>query len=281
MLMQLGRGFLGRPAAFLSEIAIRCLGLMILALFVAIIFGPGAYGADGNGGAVTLTGDSWPPYLVGELGEEAHSGIAVELVREIFARLPEADVSFPMIPWNRALREVETGTKDGFVMLLKTPERERYMEYTDPLFTAYNLVWYTTDSFPSGFGWEELPDLSTHTIGVTRGYSYGDEIDLAVVSGALSITPVPTVGHLFAMLARGRIDLALANDAVGYALALRYEQKAEIVPAKQATGTHVYHLAFSRKSNTRLLIPRINSIISELRDEGYIDGLMTDQAGPP
>ena len=251
----------------------------VLALSVAIALGPRLSGAAGDVNTVTLTGDPWPPYVVGELGEEAETGIAVELVQEIFARLPEADVGFPMIPWNRALRAVETGDKDGILMLFKTTERERYIEYTEPLFAAYNLVWYSAEKFPSGFEWAALPDLSGHTIGITRGYSYGDEIDMAVESGALSVTPVPTVERLFAMLARGRIDLALANDAVGYALALKYKHKAKIVRAEKATGTHVYHLGFSRKTDARSLIPRINSIISELRVEGFFDGLITGQLG--
>ena len=74
-------------------------------------------------------------------------------MRRIFDHLPETDVSFPLIPWNRALREVEIGTKDGIVVLLKTQDRERYLEYTEPLFSAASLVWYSRDKFPAGFEW--------------------------------------------------------------------------------------------------------------------------------
>lgn len=98
---------------------------------------------------VTLTGDPWPPYVIGTLGEEATEGSCIDLVQQVFARLNDVDVSFPLMPWERALREVRDGNKDGIVLLLKTPEREKYMAYTDPLFTSYNLVWYSKRRFPS------------------------------------------------------------------------------------------------------------------------------------
>ncbi len=228
---------------------------------------------------VTLTGDPWPPYVEGELGGEADGGIAIELVKRIFDRFPGTEVSFPLFPWNRALRAVETGSEDGIVLLLKTPEREQFLEFTEPLFEAQNLVWYSTERFPAGFQWLTLEDLDGYTIGITMGYSYGDEIDLAIESGALSVTPVPTVEHLFAMLARNRIDSALATDAVGYALAEEYAAIAEIVPASKATGTDVYHLGFSKKSPARRMIPDINRVISELRADGVIDRLIGGPAG--
>jgi ABC-type amino acid transport substrate-binding protein len=84
---------------------------------------------------------------------------------------------------------------------------------------------------------------------------------------------VPTVELLFAMLARGRVDVVLANDSVGYALARRYVD-ARIRPAEKPTGTDVYYLGLSRKSPAVELLPRINEILIELRREGVIDTLM-------
>jgi ABC-type amino acid transport substrate-binding protein len=223
---------------------------------------------------VTLTGDPWPPYVVGELGSNADSGIAVDLVEQIFAQIPDTEVEFPLVPWNRALREVEVGIKDGIALLLKTPERERYLDYTAPLFTAYSLVWYKTEDFPEGFRWSTLEDFDRYTIGVVQGYSYGDAIDAAIESEAFSVTQVPTVELLFVMLARGRVDIALANDAVGYALANEHETLARIVPAARATDQDVFHLAFSKRTAARELIPTIDRIIADLREDGFIERLI-------
>ena len=76
------------------------------------------------------------------------------------------------------------------------------------------------------------------------------------------------------MLARGRFDIALANDAVGYALARQYATEYQLMPTEKVTGTEVHYFAFSKKSTARKLIPRINRIISQLKKNGFIERTM-------
>lgn len=226
---------------------------------------------------VTLTGDPWPPYVEGVLGQEATHGTVVELAKEVFRRLNGVQLSLPMIPWNRALREVEHGTKDGILGLLKTEERERYMIYTEPLFSARSLVWYTKNKFPRGFYWNSINDLAKYKVGVIQGYSYGDEIDSAIQSGDFPVVQVATVDLLFKMLAKERIDIAIENDSVGYALASQSSPEVAILPAEKAIETEVLYIAFSKKSNAQKLIPQINQILSELRKEGFMDRLLPEK----
>jgi ABC-type amino acid transport substrate-binding protein len=258
------------PAAFTTHRT--CL---IVVLSIVLGTGHWAFGTCWAGEIVTLTGDPWPPYVIGEIGKEATGGTAVELVKQIFEFLPNTDVVFPMIPWNRALMEVKNGSMDGIAILLKTPERERSLDYTEPLFKSYSLVWYSTEKFPDGFSWLTLSDLSSYSIGITRGYSYGDQIDDAIASGELAVTPVPTVKHLFTMLARERVDIALAGDAVGHDLAAGISATATIRAAEKPTGTDVYHLAFSKRSPARKLIPQINQAIAEMREQGFIEQIIS------
>ena len=226
---------------------------------------------------VTLTGDPWPPYVLGEVGGEATGGTGLELTRQIFDRIDNVDVRFPLVPWERALQEVRRGVKDGIFILLKTPEREQYMDYTDELFISQELIWYATERFPNGFEWQTFADLSPYVIGVVRGHSYGDAPDQALQSGAIKATSVTSADQLFTMLAHGRIDLAFANATVGRTLAKQYvlpDATNTIVDAKNALSTHVYYIAFSKKSSARHLIPAINKAISALKDEGTIEKII-------
>ena len=127
---------------------------------------------------------------------------------------------------------------------------------------------------PGGFEWGGVEDLRGRVVGVTRGYSYGEEVDAAVAAGELEVIEVPTVEHLFSMLARGRVELALANDSVGYALA-RQSPQALIVPASRPTGTDVYYMALSRRSPSAHLMPAINGALAELKREGLIEQVMS------
>lgn len=220
-----------------------------------------------------LVGDPWPPYVDGVLGEDASSGVAVEIVERLFARIPDAEVRFPLIPWKRALREVEEGHSDGIPILLKTAERESYMVFSDALLNGENLIWYSDVNNASAFEWQEIEDLQGYRIGVTRGYSNGDLIDTSIEQGELKVVQAPNVQQLFAMLANGRVDIVLANDVVGYSLARLYP-RAAIKPARKAVLSEVFHIGISKKSAARELLPEINAVIKAMHEEGLIDRIL-------
>ena len=121
--------------------------------------------------------------------------------------------------------------------------------------------------------WHELADLQKGRLGVTRGYSYGDEVDAAIKDGSLAVTEVPNVGRLMAMLAAGRIDLAIASDSVGYALAGEHPA-ARIVPASKPTASEVFYIAISKKSSAVSLVPEINRILADLKAQGVIEDIL-------
>ncbi len=244
-----------------------------LALCTWLALALGAAGAAHAQRVVTLTGDPWPPFAEGVLGQEATGGIAVELSRLIFAEIDGVDASFPLIPWKRALREVETGAMDGIVLLLKNPERERYMVFTEPLFSIATLVWYSRVHRPDGFEWNDLADLRAVRVGVTRGHHYSGPVGSAIDDGTLRVTAAPKAENLFAMLVGNRLDVALSNESVGYALTRRFPDHA-IVPAERPTSIAVYHLGLSRKSGGAELVPRINEVLARLKRDGTVDRLL-------
>ena len=249
----------------------QCIAIIVLLLAT----GAGADQAGPVPQIVTLTSDPWPPYVLGELGQDATGGSGVKLMRAIFARLDGVGVRFPLVPWQRALQEVKQGRMDGIGILLKTPERERYMAYTDELFVSHDRVWYVQDRFPGGLNWRRLSDLTPYHIGVVRGHSYGSQVDKKLADGTLRVTEVTSAERLFVMLARGRVDLVFANESVGRALAHRHASSDDaIAAARKALSVDVYHIAFSKRSPAQRLIPAINRIIAELREEQLIDKII-------
>ena len=222
---------------------------------------------------ITMVSDPWPPYVYGELGGTASSGIAVELAQEIFSRLGGIDLHLLIIPWKRALLEVERGYYDGIPMLLKTAEREEYLVYSIPMLVGRNLAWSLESDSGEYFEWQGLGDFSGRRVGIIQDYSYGQSFDQEIADGTLRVITVPSVSHLFDMLVNGRLDVALANDAVGMAMAKKYPES-RIRAAKRPTDTDIFFLALSKKSAYADLMPEINKIIRELQDEGYIERLV-------
>lgn len=222
---------------------------------------------------VTFVGDPWPPYVEGVLGEDANAGVAVEVVNEIFSRIENVHARFPLIPWNRALSEVEAGSQDGIAMLLKTPEREAFMLYSVPMIISTSLVWSTAENT---FEWDSVEDFRGQRVGIIDGYSYGEELDRDFKAESIVTVKLSTVERMFAMLANDRIDLALATEAVGAALAKKFPQ-AGIRSAKRATDSETFYLAISKKSSAVGLIPEINLIILRLQASGVIDRIIRNE----
>ncbi len=223
---------------------------------------------------VTMTGDPWPPYVIGEAGKEASKGTGVELIQTIFTHIDNADVRFPLLPWKRALNEVREGRMDGIAILLKTPEREKYMAYTDALYSSYELAWYSSQRFTNGFDWQSINDFKPHIIGIVNGYSYPEVIRESINQKQLTIVQATSTEQLFAMLAGGRIDIALANSEVGYSLAEKYSKHHRVLHANKPTSENLYYIGLSKKASAINLIPQINNAIQKLKDEGEIKRIM-------
>ena len=238
----------------------------VLILFV--VSGVNHVGAEER--IVTFVGDPWPPYVEGVLGNDAVSGIAVKIVHKIFSQIDDTSARFPLIPWQRALQEVEQGYHDGIAILLKTPEREAYMRFSVPFIVGSNLVWSAGNGSGEVFEWDQIEDFYNKRVGIIQGYSYGETFEQAFESGAISTVKTPTVEHMFAMLANGRIDIALANNAVGAALVSKFPE-AGIAAASKPTESDIFYLAISKKSSAVELIPKINQIIMALQSDGFID----------
>ena len=134
-------------------------------------------------------------------------------------------------------------------------------------------MWHTKDRFPDGFKWERVEDLANYRIGVARGYSYGEVFDAAFATGNYTVVEAALTSQLFKMLGKNRIDIALANDAVGYTLALEHAPDRSIVPAAKEIEVEVHYMAFSKKSPAARLVPEINKILAQLRKEGITAGI--------
>ena len=81
---------------------------------------------------ITLVEDPWPPFInVDKTTQKITGGIAIQVIQKIFKRIKDVEVNFIIRPWKRALLEVKEGKFDGIPALQKTPEREKFLEYSD------------------------------------------------------------------------------------------------------------------------------------------------------
>ena len=216
-------------------------------------------------------GDSpWPPYTLGQVGRKPDGGLGIDLVREIYKRL-DVRVNIELYPWKRVLKMAETGLIDGPTLLMKNPEREKYLVYTIPVFEGREVLFYSKNHLKN-FSWDDFKDLSPYTIGLINGYTYGDEFLKAAAQLGLKIEYAVTAEVNFQKLHAGRIDLVLEDPLVAGAIVRKNDEWAKIITfADKPVTIYPYYMALSRKSSARVLIPKLNLIIEQMRADGSID----------
>ena len=223
---------------------------------------------------VSFATDPWPPYFLENETGAVGAGVGYELVNELFSLIPGVDASFPIVPWKRALLELERGMKDSIALLLKNEERAKYMVFTQPVIQSPSWMYYNTQRFPNGFEWESVKDFKNLRIGVVRGYSYGEPLDSFIMNATDNIFEVTSSKQLFSMLQRQHIDVVPENASVANDIVASQGWIKTLGHAQKMVNTDILHIGISKKSKFVSLIPKLNEAIETLRLSGRIDQII-------
>jgi len=110
-------------------------------------------------------------------------------------------VHLTVTPWARAMRNVKTGEADILFPAGKNSKRLKILDYSEePTNEARFLIYIRADRQVK---WKGLDGLKDQTIGVKRGFNYGDKWDAA--SGIIKYE-IKTIAQGFKMLSADRID---------------------------------------------------------------------------
>jgi polar amino acid transport system substrate-binding protein len=220
--------------------------------------------------AVHMAAFNYPPFYYQANGEV--QGIAVELTRALFGRM-KLEMDIEMYPLKRALESLEIGSKDGIMILIKTPERQRYAEFTDTVVTVRGLIWSAADRPGVAAGFERIEDLHAYKIGITRGYSYGTRFDEMLKDMDVNVANSDLSN--FRMLLSHRTDVFPCNEIVAGGLFKQYpELIGKAVPSEKSFIEWELRMGISRKSPLRDRMPEINAVIAEMKHEGLIDAIV-------
>jgi polar amino acid transport system substrate-binding protein len=152
--------------------------------------------------------DPFPPFYYQEAGMV--KGLQYELANIIFSKM-QTRFRIVFVPWKRALMMAESKMVDGVFGLRKTAERERWISYPEEPLMEVNTVIFKRKGDP--FNYTGIPSLKGKIVGVTKGYTYGNEFD---ESDIFLKEEVVNLRHNFLKLLAGRIDLVAAYRTVGF-----------------------------------------------------------------
>lgn len=219
---------------------------------------------------IRLVAFDYPPFY--QMRGNALEGIAVDLGQQLFDRLgirPE----FSGFPLKRALDMLRNGEADAIIILIKTPEREEFLHFTEPVLTVRGLIWAAANRKKEAVHFDKLEDLKKYRIGVTRGYSYGPEFDALLTTMNVDVANRDYLNYL--KLIEGRIDIFPGNEIVAGGLFKEHpELRSKLVHSSKSFIEWELRIAVSKKSPYASMLPEINAVLSDLKREGIVDGLV-------
>lgn len=219
---------------------------------------------------IRLLGFDYAPFY--QQGRGDLEGIAVDLAQALFPRLglrPEVS----LFPLKRALSMLKEGQADGTMILIRTPEREQFLHFTEPIMTVRGLIWSVANRDEGTIQFDTLEDLKDYKIGVTRGYSYGTEFDELLKSMSVDMANSDYSNYL--KLIQGRIDIFPGNEIVAEGLFKRYpELRGRLTHSDKSFMEWDLCIAVSRRSEYADLLPAINEVLQTLKDEGVVDRIV-------
>lgn len=181
------------------------------------------------------------------------------------------------MPFARALLELEAGRLDLLPGTFARPERQRYAHFTQPVLRSRNLL-YVPVADPPRLQGRDLAQLVADglrlgaQVGVMYGPSYAELLRKPEL--AAKVVMVPRRSGLWQMLARGRIDGLIADEATAAhelrELGLSEQiQSSGLVVSEEAAGH-----AFSKRSTDADFVARYEATLEAMRKDGSLAQLL-------
>jgi len=202
---------------------------------------------------------AWPPFDFID-GQGAHSGMAADFLQLLGRQL---GLSFELVPgldWEQVLQGARDRSLDLVSLSQETPERSKYLRYTD---TVTSVPWavITRKDFKKISG---LEALAAHRVAVVKSYAI-----VSMVSDEhpdIHIHQVDSSLEGLRALAAGQVDAMVENLAVAsYLIA---ENNLINLQIAADSGFDMIRLAFAVRSDWPQLLGLLNKALSSLtRDE--------------
>lgn len=219
--------------------------------------------------------EPWEPFQYAG-SDGTPTGVDIDLV-SAFADEAGCTVTFVEMPWARQLKEVEAGGLDVAMSATQTAERKAYAHFTAP-YREEEFRLFVRTGEAANYPETSVRDaiLAMGKVGIVRGYYAGDAVE------AMKSDPA-TAGHFdegaeealnFKKLAAGRVDGAIADRFVGFAIikAQNLGGQVQLHPvAVQADGVS---LMLSNASVPDEVRRKLDAAIESVKASGRYDAIL-------
>lgn len=214
--------------------------------------------------------EAFAPFEFKENGEL--KGISVDLARETIRRMGY-NISVSSYSWPRAVEMVETGQAHGIISLYKSKEREKWALFPiEPIFVDKQYFYGVPGAEIRYDG--TIDSLKNYTIGITRGYSYGDAFDDAVNNNLLKTEAVDINPANIEKVMNGRIDAFIESEYITLYYLKQAGMGGELIELAFLRETELY-LGFSKKKVDQDFVNHFDQVLGEMKKDGSYDEIVS------
>ena len=242
-----------------------------LRLLSFILFG---FSATAYAKELIYVDTSVPPLMYEADGKAV--GIYPALLAEISKR-SGVELDVVAIPWKRALAELDAG-RAGNGALYKNSERLKKYDFSNKLFDEVQIVYVRAGH---EFKFTGVNSLKGKTVGVIRGWSYGDEFDAAAKAGSITADGVDSDEQNFKKLLIGRIDAMISIKETAAAAIAAGDYKNKVTALSPPLSNSSAYIAFAKSAHKTDIIDKLNKAIQAIRDDGSFDLIVNTVVGAP
>jgi polar amino acid transport system substrate-binding protein len=212
------------------------------------------------------------PFMFAKDG--APAGVYPALFAEAFKRM-KVPVKLEAIPWKRAIACADAA-ECGVGGIYQNSERLLKYDYSKPYFEETLLV-YVSTSKPIAY--QGIADLYGKTVGVLRGWSYGDEFDKAAADKKITRDEMGSDEANFQKLAAGRVDAVIGIAEAGNMLLKKAELAGKVKAVSPPLAVNKVYLIFNKKAGKSAMLAAFDKAIESMRADGTFKAVVEKSMG--
>jgi len=198
--------------------------------------------------------------------------LSYAIVDEIFSRL-NRPFDLELFPQLRMLKYLQEGQRDAATVISKNSDRLKFLIYSYEIFQKKGRIYYSAKR-KKAFSWQNYEDLVGLNIGTVMGHNYGADFINANKEYRFKLKEVIKVEQNFGKLLTGRIDIFLCNELTSKQFLRNPKYKDKIIASDKNYYEKGYHIAFSKFSTQKYLLPKINKTIRAMKKDGGLQAII-------
>jgi len=217
---------------------------------------------------IVISTGEWPPYTSKKM---KHFGYSLHIVSKAF-ETQGYQVTYKFFPWKRAYAMAEKGEYDGTGVYYKNKKRLEDFYFSNPVSSSTIVIFHRKDKVVE---WKTIEDLKKYRIGITLGYSYGDEFNNASKKYGFRLDTSPTDISGFKKILKNRIEIMLCDFGVGYwILQNEFDASQKLLVTnhpKPLIENTVHFIASKKRKDSKEKIEIINKGLMQMKTSGLLE----------